>query len=58
VVTDAAKHCAAAMIIVEHEGRANQMMRIGGLLGLYRPEGFWMGAPVFVSLSDWVDAHR
>lgn len=56
-VTETSKHCAGAMITMEREGKANQMMRIGERLGLYNPEDLQMGSPVFDTLTDWVAAH-
>lgn len=45
------------MITMELEGKANQMMRIGERLGLYKRDDLQMDAPVFPTLADWVDAH-
>lgn len=56
-VTGSSRHCAGAMITMEREGKANQMMRIGERMGLYDRETLQMDAPVFSSLADWVAAH-
>jgi hypothetical protein len=56
-VTGESKHCAGALITMEREGFANQMMRIGERLGLYDPAALVMDSPVYDSLADWVAAH-
>jgi hypothetical protein len=57
-VTDASKHCAGAMIILEREEIPNQMMRIGERLGFYNRHDLQMDSPVFPSLAEWVAAQR
>lgn len=56
-INDKSIHCAGALIIMEREGAANQMMRIGGRLGLYRPEDLDMDSPVYGSLDEWAEKH-
>ena len=56
-VTAASKHCAGAMIVLEHEDRPNQMMRIAERLGFYNREALVMDSPVPESLDDWVALH-
>ncbi|MET4144300.1 hypothetical protein [Arthrobacter sp. UYCo732] len=56
-LTATSKHCAGAMITMEREGKANQMMRIGGRMGLYNRDELDMDASVFPTLADWVEAH-
>jgi hypothetical protein len=56
-ITVSSKHCAGAMITMEREGRANQMMRIGERLGLYDPSLLDMDSPVYDSLAEWVLTH-
>jgi hypothetical protein len=53
-VTEASKHCAGALIILEREEKPNQMMRIGERLGMYDRNLLDMDAPVHESLSVWV----
>lgn len=57
-VTNASKHCAGALIMLELEEKPNQMMRIGERLGMYDRDLLDMDAPVHASLEEWVDAHR
>lgn len=57
-VTKNSKHCAGALILMEREGKPNQMMRIGERLGMYDRDLLDMDAPVHASLEEWVDAHR
>lgn len=56
-VTADSKHCAGALITMEREGFANQMMRIGERLGIYDPAALATDAPVHNSLADWVASH-
>lgn len=56
-VTASSKHCAGAMIVLEHENRPNQMMRIAERLGLYDRTSLAMDSPVPESLEDWVALH-
>jgi hypothetical protein len=56
-VTPDSKHCAGALITMEREGFANQMMRIGERLGFYNPADLAMDAPVHDSLDAWVATH-
>lgn len=46
--------CAGALITMEREGFANQMMRISERIGVYDRDGLDMDAPVSDSLNDWV----
>ena len=56
-VTGDSKHCAGALITMEREGSANQMMRIGERLAFYHPGDLVMDSPVHDSLADWVTSH-
>jgi hypothetical protein len=56
-VTASSKHCAGAMIVLEHEDRPNQMMRIAERLGAYNRTALVMGSPVPESLDEWVALH-
>lgn len=56
-VTGDSKHCAGALITMEREGFANQMMRIGERLGFYDPAALVMDSPVHDSLDAWVATH-
>jgi hypothetical protein len=56
-ITESSKHCAGAMITMEREGKANQMMRIGERLGMYDRGLLDMHAPVHDSLGEWVLTH-
>lgn len=53
-----ARVCAGALITMEKEGTANQMMRIGERLGLYDRCVLDMDSPVYASLGEWVQAIR
>ncbi|HEX5095208.1 MAG TPA: hypothetical protein VFX21_04315, partial [Acidimicrobiia bacterium] len=57
-VTDKSEHCAGAMIMLEHMGRPNQMMRIAERLGFYEPTKLDMAAPVYKHGRDFIRAHR
>ncbi|WP_427007075.1 hypothetical protein [Pseudarthrobacter sp. H2] len=56
-VTEDSKHCAGALITMEREGHANQMMRIGERLGFYDPSAMAMDSPVHDSLAERVATH-
>ena len=56
-VIASSKHCAGAMIVLEHEDRPNQMMRIAERLGFYDRTALVMDSPVPASLDVWVDLH-
>jgi hypothetical protein len=56
-VTAASKHCAGAMIVLEHEGNPNQMMRIAERIGFYDRTALVMDSPVPESLDEWVELH-
>lgn len=49
-------HCAGALILMEKEGRASQMMRIAERLGMYDASKLDMDAPVFDSFDDMAAA--
>lgn len=51
-------HCAGAMIVLEHEDRPNQIMRIAERLGFYDRTALNMDAPVPQSMSEWVSRHE
>lgn len=53
-----AQVCAGFLIVLEHEGRPNQMMRIAERLGMYDPRKLRMDAPVYHSIKEAVAAHR
>lgn len=57
-VTPNSQHCAGAMIVLEHEGAPNQMMRIAERLGLYDRSKLEMDQPVFKTLKEFVKAQR
>jgi len=56
--TGNAARCAGAMIICEKTDRPTQAMRIGERLGLYDRHSLDMAAPVYDTLTDWVNAHQ
>lgn len=47
VETRNSQHCAGAMIFLEKQGRANQLMRISERLGFYDRRKLDMAAPIF-----------
>jgi hypothetical protein len=49
-------HCAGALIVLEKEGRPNQMMRIAERIGLYDARKLRMDAPVYASFRAMIDA--
>lgn len=51
LITSKSQHCAGALILMEKNGRANQMMRIAERLGLYDRKKLDMSAPVFSTPS-------
>lgn len=50
-------HCAGFLILLEKEGRPNQMMRISERLGMYDPNKIDMDAPVYDSIEECIEAH-
>jgi hypothetical protein len=48
-------HCAGAMIVLEHEDRPNQIMRIAERLGFYDRTALVMDSPVPETPDEWVD---
>lgn len=56
-ITADSKRCAGALITMEREGFANQMMRTGERLGFYDPTALVMDSPVHDTLDDWVATH-
>ena len=55
-ISNNAKHCAGALILLEKEGRSHQMMRISERFGDYKHEELDMQAPVFNSFDDMAEA--
>lgn len=55
--TDKSMHCAGAMIVLEHEERPNQIMRIAERLGFYDHTKLNMDSPVPQSMDEWVARH-
>jgi len=51
------KHCAGALVVLEHEGRPHQMMRIAERLGMYDRNALDMTSPVFETLEAFVEHH-
>ncbi len=54
---DHEQHCAGAMILMEKQSAANQMMRIGERLGMYDRSKLDMESPVFDDECDFIDHH-
>lgn len=52
------EHCAGAMIFLELQNRANQLMRISERLGFYKASKLDMTAPVYRSKQAFVRAQR
>jgi hypothetical protein len=52
------QHCAGAMILLEKNGCANQMMRIAERLRFYDHKRLKMDAPVFATRAAMVEAFR
>ena len=50
------QHCAGAVKILLSEGRHNQMMRICGRLGIFKPEDYSEGAECYATFEEWVEA--
>lgn len=55
--TSDSQHCAGALILLEHEERPNQMMRIMERLGFYDRTKLDMDSPVYESVEDMQEAH-
>ena len=53
-----AQHCAGALILLEKEERPNQMMRWMERIGQYDRTKLDMGAPVFDSVDEMLDAYE
>jgi hypothetical protein len=51
------QHCAGAVIVLSHEGRSNQMMRIMYRLGFFDPAKLVMDSPVFKNLKKFIKHH-
>lgn len=49
--------CAGALITMEKSGVSNQQVRIAERLGLYDPKRLDMDAPVYPSLTAWVESY-
>lgn len=58
VDTPDSQHCAGAMIMLEHMGQPNQMMRIAERLGMYDMRKLDMKAPVFTDDSEFTRHHN
>lgn len=56
VETPDTQHCAGAMIMLEHMGQPNQMMRIMERIGHYDRTALKMDAPVYTDVGDFIDA--
>jgi hypothetical protein len=56
--TSKSMHCAGAMIVLEHEERPNQIMRIAERLGFYDHTKLNMDSPVPHSMDEWVARHE
>jgi hypothetical protein len=56
--TKESEHCAGALILLEHQDRHNQMMRIAERLGLYDRRKLDMTSPVFDDPDDFIDAQN
>ncbi len=54
----AEQHCAGAMILMERDGLANQLMRIAERLRLYDRRKLDMNAPVFLTREEFVEHHN
>ena len=52
-----ARHCAGALILMEKEGEANQMMRIAERIGMYDASKLNMDAPVYDDFDSMIDCH-
>lgn len=52
------KHCAGAMIMLEHMNKPNQMMRIAERIGFYDRFKLKMDAPVFATAAAFIAAQR
>lgn len=52
------KHCAGALIMLEHSESSSQMMRISEQLGLYDPSKLDMTSPVFKRTQEFIDAQE
>lgn len=50
------QHCAGALIILDKLEQPNQMMRIMGRLGDYRPEELTGHDEVFDDFNEWIEA--
>ena len=55
-VTADSQHCAGALIMLEHDNKPGQMMRIAERLGMYSRHKLNMAAPVHESTDDFVYA--
>jgi len=55
--TESDQMCAGSMIMLEHMGQANQMMRIAERLGMYDHTQMDMEAPVFKSSDEFIKHH-
>lgn len=54
--TVGSQHCAGAAILLMKEGRPNQMMRIAMRLGMLDTSKLAMGAPIYDSFEDMIEA--
>lgn len=56
--TENTQHCAGVLILLEHENRPHQMMRIAERLRLYDRSKLDMSAPVYESIDDCIEQHE
>lgn len=57
-VHEKSQQCAGVLIVREHIGRPNQIMRIAERLGMYDHTKLDMHAPVYKSIDEAVAAHE
>ena len=58
VNTDAEKHCAGALILLEKEETPSQMMRICERIGMYDRNDLEMDAPVYDTWDEMIEAQE
>jgi len=49
------QHCVGAMLMLEKQQQPNQMMRIAGRLGEYKPDELTGADEVFDDFEDWIE---
>lgn len=57
MATSDSQFCAGALIVLEHMGQPNQMMRIAERFGVYQPAKLDKETPVAYSLTEFVSHH-